>query len=245
MGSQVTVVAAFVAGLLSFFSPCVIALLPIYAGYLSGATVGLASGTAVDSAETGQSGLAAWWQLFSRALAFVAGFTALFVPLGLSATLVGSFLRANLDIFQKIGGAIMIALGLSMLEVVPEFNLPFLSAVSSKASPRAGYAGSFVMGFAAAAGWTPCVGPILASVLFLAAQNPLSGLVLLLVYSAGLAVPFLTAVVFLRPLLAAFRRSQRLARAVRLVAGALLVVAGVLLFLGLLAPLTLRLQSIF
>ncbi|MCL6596582.1 MAG: cytochrome c biogenesis protein CcdA [Firmicutes bacterium] len=171
--------AAFLAGLASIASPCVLPLLPVYLGYLAG------------DRELGRRGAAA--SLLLRALAFVAGFSLLFVALGATATALGAFLAARTLLFERLGGAVIVAFGLFLLGLWRPAALN-RSAVW-RPRPGAGAAGAFVLGLAFAAGWTPCVGPILATILVIAGQLGQAGrgALLLATYSAGLGLPFLAA----------------------------------------------------
>lgn len=169
--------AAFAAGLLSIASPCVFPLLPVYLGYLAGDDVG------------GRPG--ASWRLTGHALAFVLGFSMLFVALGATATALGGLLAAETVLFERIGGAVIVAFGLVLLGVL---RLPLLSRTATlRVRPTAGPGAAFLLGLAFAAGWTPCVGPILATILVVAAQvhEALRGAALLGVYALGLGLPFL------------------------------------------------------
>jgi cytochrome c-type biogenesis protein len=169
--------AAFAAGLLSIASPCVFPLLPVYLGYLSGDDI---------ADRPGAGGRLVW-----HALAFVAGFSTLFAALGATATRIGTFLAAQTVLLERAGGLVIILFGLGLLGLV---RLPLLTQDARLQLPRRGGAGgAFLLGLAFAAGWTPCVGPILATILVLASQvhAALRGAMLLLVYAAGLGVPFL------------------------------------------------------
>lgn len=169
--------AAFAAGLLSIASPCVFPLLPVYLGYLSGDEV------------AGQA--RAGGRLVGHALAFVAGFSMLFAALGATATRIGTFLAAQTVLLERAGGLVIILFGLALLGLV---RVPLFARDARLRLPRrGGAAGAFLLGVAFAAGWTPCVGPILATILVLASQvhAALRGAVLLMVYAAGLGVPFL------------------------------------------------------
>lgn len=169
--------AAFAAGLLSIASPCVFPLLPVYLGYLSGDEV-------AGAPRRGP-------RLIGHALAFVAGFSMLFAALGATATSIGAFLAAQSVLLERLGGLVIILFGLALLGLV---RVPALArGVRLPVGRRTGAGGAFLLGLAFAAGWTPCVGPILATILVLASQvhDALRGAVLLLVYAAGLGMPFL------------------------------------------------------
>ena len=210
---------AFAAGLLSFLSPCVLPLVPSYIGFLTGMTL-------PEMAKRRRAG-------FVHALLFVAGFSLVFILLGASATALGRALNYYQDWLQRIGGALIIAFGLVCLGVI---KVEFLSQdrrVHVEHKP-VGYLGSLVVGMAFAAGWTPCIGPVLGTILGLAAtSNDLSrGVLLLAAYSAGLAVPFLIAAAALESFLEWFQRFRGYLPWVMRLSGALLVFVGLLMVTG-------------
>jgi cytochrome c-type biogenesis protein len=211
--------AAFAAGLLSIASPCVFPLLPVYLGYLSGEEV----------AAPGRSGL----RLIGHALAFVAGFSLLFAALGATATRVGALLAAESVPLERLGGLVIVLFGLGLLGVV---RLPALAGTARLAvGRRAGAGGAFVLGLAFAAGWTPCVGPILATILVLASQvhAALRGALLLVVDAAGLGVPFLALAALAGLTGARMPRIGRYLPWAERAGGVLLVGLGVVMGLGL------------
>jgi cytochrome c-type biogenesis protein len=214
---------AFLAGLVSFFSPCVLPLLPAYLSLMTGLTV---SELAESDRPTGR--------VLIPAFLFVGGFSVVFVGLGASASVLGQFLAHYHDIAEKIGGVVVIAFGVLMLGVI---RVPWLygEARVDPAKARALNGGAaFAMGMAFAAGWTPCVGPILASTLALASQSQSvgQGAMMLVVYSAGLGIPFIAmALLFgrVRPVLGWMSKH---ALTLNRVSGAILIVIGVLLLTG-------------
>ena len=215
--------AAFVAGVASFLSPCVLPLIP---GYLS-----LMSGLSLDdlSSGAGRGEVAAKAGLGS--IFFVLGFSLVFTLLGASASSVGGFLASALPALDKIAGALIVLFGLHIMGVLPIKWLYYERRFSSRGvSP--GYVGSFVMGLAFAFGWTPCIGPILGAILALAAtqKTAAEGMMLLAVYSLGLGVPFVAAAFGLNAFLQFFSRYKRYIRWGETLAGAFLVFMGVLVF---------------
>lgn len=210
---------AFAAGLLSFLSPCVLPLVPSYVGFLTGMTLPELAGRRRIAA--------------LHALLFVAGFSLVFVLLGASATALGSTLRYYQGWLQRIGGGLVILFGLMCLGAVRVSALEREKRLQLRHRPL-GFLGSLLVGMAFAAGWTPCIGPVLGAILSLAATGPsLSrGMLLLGTYSAGLAVPFLVAAVALESFLAWFQRFRRFLPWVMRASGALLVLVGVLLVTG-------------
>jgi len=183
MTHNLSIPVAFAAGLVSFLSPCVLPLVP---GYIS-----MLSGLSMEDlkAESNEKVTAL---ILRNSVAFVVGFSAVFIALGASATAVGRFLLSQHGIFNIVAGAIIIVFGLHLTGLI---KIPFLyrEARMNAIAPKRGIAGSFVLGFAFAFGWTPCIGPILSGILALAAirQTVFQGMFLLAVYSAGLAIPFL------------------------------------------------------
>ncbi len=217
---------AFIAGLLSFLSPCVLPLVPPYLCYLGGMTV-------EQLAEAQAARTASARRVFWAALAFVLGFSTVFISLGATATFVGQFVAQYLDVLAKIAGAVIIVLGLHFLGVF-RIALLFREARFHIDSKPAGLAGAYVVGLAFAFGWTPCVGPVLAAVLFVAGteESIWQGTSLLATYSAGLGVPFLAAAFAAGPFLKFMRRFRGSVRIVERVLGVALVVTGVLFITG-------------
>jgi cytochrome c-type biogenesis protein len=213
---------AFVAGLVSFLSPCVLPLVPSYVTFVTGMTL---------DELTANGRHAARRRAALHALLFVLGFSLVFVALGATATALGATLRRALPLLQQLGGVVIAAFGLAMLGVL---RLPSLLRERRVhlASRPAGLAGSVLVGVAFGAGWTPCIGPVLASILLYAGMEATMtrGMLLLVAYSVGLGIPFLVAAVGLNWYLAGARRVMRWSRPLEIGAGALLVVVGVLLF---------------
>ena len=226
MNAEVTVWAAFFAGLLSFVSPCVLPLVPPYLCFLTGASLEQMTG---EEGET-RVPLGA---VMPPALSFVLGFATVFVALGATASAAGQLLRDHLYLLAEIAGVAIIIMGLHFLGV---FRLAFLSreARYHHDSRPAGLIGAFAIGLAFAFGWTPCIGPVLAPILGIAASRDTvaQGAGLLAVYSAGLGVPFLLAALGIRQFLAFMKRFRRHLGVVEKVMGGLLVVTGVLFLTG-------------
>lgn len=176
--------AAFAAGALSFLSPCILPLVPAYIGFISG----------VSASELTAGGGGATWRAPLAASAFVAGFSLVFTAMGASASAIGGFVSAHLQVLGWIAGAFVVFVGAHFLS---PYKLSWLyrSAAIPIAARPASLTGAFALGMAFALGWSPCAGPVLAAVLFLAAgQETLwRGVALLLTYSAGLGAPFLAA----------------------------------------------------
>lgn len=213
------IIVAFMAGLLSFLSPCVLPLVPSYIGFLTGMTLG-------ESSNRRRAALI-------HALLFVAGFSLVFILLGASATALGRALNYYQVWLQRIGGALIILFGLLCLGVFKVGLLTRERRLHLERKP-VGYLGSALVGMAFAAGWTPCIGPVLGGILGLAATSSdvSRGMLLLGVYSAGLAVPFLLAAVALESFLDWFQRFRRFLPWVMRISGVLLIVVGLLLVTG-------------
>lgn len=212
---------AFAAGLLSFVSPCVLPLLPVYLSFISGVGVSDLAGSRR--------------RLLGASLLFVAGFTVVFVAMGAGAGGVGRLLIAHRRELMIVAGAVVVLGGLVVAGVLrlPE---PMLRITPR----RAGAGGAFITGAALAVGWTPCVGYVLGAILSMAAtsQSVLSGSLLLLVYAAGFGVPFVLAALAFDHVAARLQWVKRHHRTIQVVAGVLLVVFGVLLMTGLLQRLS-------
>jgi cytochrome c-type biogenesis protein len=270
--NDVPLAGAFLAGLVSFLSPCVLPLVPGYISMLSG--IGMEQ---LRKGELPRSGL------FASALAFVFGFSVVFIGFGASASAVGSFLRQNRNLLAPVAGALILLFGLHLLGVLSKLNLragiilgvllvalgiaallrqaPLfvglgashffsLSLIGFFGPPMArwlnrdvhlrsnvaqpGIWSGFLLGFAFAFGWTPCIGPILATVLALAAASDTiaRGVLLLAVYSAGLAIPFLLTALGISQFMAFYKNFRKYLHAVEVFSGALLLFVGGLVFLN-------------
>ncbi len=210
---------AFVAGLLSFLSPCVLPLVPSYVGFITGMTLPEVSGRRHAA--------------LLHALLFVAGFSLVFVLLGASATALGRALNYYQVWLQRVGGVLIIIFGLLCLGVFKVGILNQERRVHLEHKP-VGYLGSALVGVAFGAGWTPCIGPVLGAILGLAAttSDVTRGMQLLAVYSAGLAVPFLIAAVAVESFLDWFQAFRRYLPWVMRLSGLILIVVGILLVTG-------------
>jgi cytochrome c-type biogenesis protein len=216
---SVGITISFTAGLLSFLSPCVLPLIPSYVSFITGLSL--------DEVRVARHITVA------HALLFIAGFTLVFLALGATATVVGQLLLRNREWVGRIGGVLVILLGLYLLGA---FNISALARERRVhiATKPLGYLGSVVVGMAFAAGWTPCIGPILGAVLTYTASSAdlRHGLVLLLAYSMGLAVPFVLAALMIDRFMVLFQRYRAALVWTSRVSGALLVVVGMLMVTG-------------
>jgi cytochrome c-type biogenesis protein len=213
------IAVAFAAGVLSFLSPCVLPLVPSYIGFLAGMTF----------PDTGVRRRAA----LVHALLFIAGFSLVFILLGASATALGRALNYYQVWVQRVGGALIILFGLFCLGAPTRGWLTQERRFRLERKPL-GYLGSALVGMAFAAGWTPCIGPVLGGILTLAAASAdvMRGVLLLAVYSAGLALPFLLAAVALESFFDWFQRFRRFLPWVMRITGVMLVGVGLLLVTG-------------
>jgi cytochrome c-type biogenesis protein len=220
--NNITIGLAMLAGLASFLSPCVLALVPAYVGYLGGRSVS-PSGMTVENR----------WVTFSHGLAFVLGFSLVFVLLGAAASAVGALLFDLREWISRIGGIVVIIFGLHTIGVI---NIPFLDYDTRRqAQPkRTGYLSSGMMGVFFSAGWAPCVGPVLGAVLTLALNGAQlgQGVLLLSAYSVGLAVPFLMAALGVGRVTELMRHHSRTIHYMSIATGAILVIVGVMLLTG-------------
>ena len=212
---------AFMAGVLSFLSPCVLPLVPSYLSFVTGMSL-----------EDLQEGFDRR-RVLTHAVLFVSGFTLIFVLLGAGATFVGSFLRYNSDWIARIGGIVIIIFGLHLMGVFQLMPLLKEKRVHLADKP-AGYVGTVAVGAAFGAGWTPCIGPVLGAIMTMAAtqEHLATGMLMLFVYSMGLAIPFLLAALALERFLSAFKRARRYLPLIQKASGLLLVLLGILLVTG-------------
>lgn len=233
----VTYPIAFLAGVVSFLSPCVLPLVPGYLAWMSG--------VGVDEIRENRGKSEVLWKVFRASVAFVAGFTLIFVILGASASTIGVYFRLYQQILTQVAGVIIVLFGLFMMGVlkIPAF---FREYRFQGAFGKSGVGGSFIAGLAFAFGWTPCVGPILGVILALAAteQSVVQGAALLSVYSLGLGVPFILAGLAMNAFLGFFNFVKKYLHVIEVTGGALLVVMGLLVFTGQIAILSSKLSFI-
>lgn len=217
---NISIIGAFVAGLLSFLSPCVLPLIPSYITYITGLSF--------SDLQAEHPSHKVRQQTIIHSLLFIAGFTCVFVLLGASATFLGDFLQEHKTAIRRIGGIMIVIFG---IHVSGLFDIGLLLGEKKLTLHRkpAGYLGSFVVGVVFAAGWTPCIGPILATILAVAATEG-RGVWLLLAYSMGLAIPFFLASLALHQFLVFFKRFKRHIRLFEVVTGVFMVIVGILIF---------------
>lgn len=220
--SQVTIGLAFLAGLASFLSPCVFSLVPAYIGYLGGRAAG---GEATESNR---------FIILSHGVAFVLGFSLVFITLGVATAALGQLLFDLRFILAKVGGIVVIIFGLHMIGV---FRIPFLeydTRVQTAPDRKWGYLSSLMMGVFFSAGWAPCVGPVLGAILTLALNggSVATGVKLLSAYSMGLAIPFLIAALGVGWVTLTLRKYGKAMHYIEVGMGVILVILGIMLFAG-------------
>jgi cytochrome c-type biogenesis protein len=229
--SNITFIGAFIAGLLSFLSPCVLPLIPSYITYITGLSF--------NDLQAEHPSHQVRRQIIIHSLLFIAGFTCVFILLGASATYVGGFLQQHMTAIRRLGGVLIILFGIHLTGIFPIHFLLGEKRFTLHRKPT-GYAGSFLVGVAFSAGWTPCIGPILASILMVAAteETVAYGIILLLAYSMGLAIPFFLAALAMHQFLVAFNRFKKYIRIFEIVTGVFLIVVGIMVFGNYLAVLS-------
>lgn len=221
MTSNVSMVVVFLEGMASFLSPCILPLMPVYLSYLTGGSL--------EEIEAGDKNLRRITIINS--IGFLLGLTIVFVALGATATTIGRFLYFNSNIIRKIGGIIIIIFGLHHMGIL---NIKLLSREKrisfSGDSPK--FINAVLLGMAFSFGWTPCIGPILGSVLMMAAsmKTLISGIYLLIIYSIGFSIPFLITAVFFSWILKRFDNIEKHLKTVKIISGVLLVIMGILVY---------------
>jgi len=221
--ANITFGISFLAGLASFLSPCVFPLVPAYISYLGGRS-------AFEPDEESQQ----QWRVFSHGLAFVIGFSLVFIILGVATSALGRLLQDASEWIAKIGGIVVVIFGIHMTGI---WRIPFLSYDTRKQTgpeEEGGYWASMLMGVFFSAGWSPCVGPVLGAILTLSLSggSVVTGATLLAAYSAGLAIPFLIAALGMEWVSSIIKRYGKVMHYVEIAMGVVLIVVGVMLFLG-------------
>jgi cytochrome c-type biogenesis protein len=221
--SNISFGLAFLAGLASFLSPCVFSLVPAYIGYLGGRSVAASQGGNENR-----------WETFSHGLAFVLGFSIVFILLGVATSALGGLLYDLRTWLAKIGGIVVIIFGLHMTHIL---RIPFLEydlRPENHPDRQRGYLSSGLMGVFFSAGWSPCVGPVLGAILTLSLSGGSisQGAGLLAAYSAGLAIPFLLAALGIGWVTTILKRYGKVMHYAEIVMGVILIIVGAMLFLG-------------
>jgi cytochrome c-type biogenesis protein len=222
---DISISGAFIAGILSFLSPCVLPLVPPYLCFLAG--VGLEELTTNADIKDVRK------RSFYRTLSFVAGFTTIFVALGATASTFGQVISDNFQILEKVAGVVIIILGLHIAGIF-KISLLYREARFQTANKPVGIFSSYVVGLAFAFGWTPCVGPVLATILIVASTEDsiYHGISLLSTYSLGIGIPFILAAIFINPFIRFMHKFRSHLRKVEIAVGLLLVATGLLLLSG-------------
>jgi cytochrome c-type biogenesis protein len=234
---DVSIPAALIAGIVSFMSPCVLPLVPPYLIYLTGATI--------EHVATGEQAAASKRAVMLSALMFVLGFSTVFIALGASASVIGGLIRAWSAQLSILAGIVIIIMGLHFLGLT---RIAFLMREGRLSIPKpVGLGGAYVMGLAFAFGWTPCIGPILAAILSVAAAEATvtKGAGLLAVYSAGLGIPFLLAAFMIEQFSSLLGRLKRHLASVERAMGILMVLTGVGFLTGSMSSISIWLLEAF
>lgn len=223
---DITFGIVFLEGVASFLSPCLLPLIPVYIAYLSG--------------EAGNK------SLIKNSVSFISGFTIIFVLLGAAASGIGKFLIAYRDLFDKILGILIIFMGLFYIDVIKS-NFLMMERKLNIEIKNDGFLNGFLLGIGLAFGWTPCVGPILASVLAIAASRSSMayGILLLFVYSMGIAVPFIIIAMLIQRFNIKTKILMKRTKTIKLITGIIMIITGILLFTGYLGKLSSILWRLF
>ncbi|MBU3111648.1 cytochrome c biogenesis CcdA family protein [Clostridium lacusfryxellense] len=225
--NNISVLLAFSAGLLSFLSPCVLPLVPAYVSYLTNSSI--------EELKNDKTKLLTLY----RSLGFVLGFSIIFILMGISITSLGKLLTEHKDLFRKIGAVIIIVFGLHTLGVF-KVKLFYREKRFLYFDKIKGPFSSVIMGMAFAAGWTPCIGPILSSILIYASSMDSigKGVILLIMYSLGLAVPFVLTAIAIESFTRNFKKLSKYLNVISIISGILMIIMGVMIFLNKLAALS-------
>ena len=227
MMTDVSIYMAFAAGLISFLSPCVLPLVPGYVSFISGVTfTEIKEKSSTPSILSGEKRI-----IVINSLFFVAGFSLVFILLGASATWLGAFLSSKISLISKIGGLIIILFGIYKIGLIRPL-LFYREARFNIKDRKFGYAGAMLIGAAFAFGWTPCIGPILGVILTYAGtlENVKQGVVLLLVYSLGLGVPFILTAFGINHFWRFFNRIKKYLGLLEVTSGVIMVILGVMIY---------------
>jgi len=225
--SNISLILAFSAGLLSFLSPCVLPLVPAYITYITG--------SAIADLNTGRARLYALY----KSLGFVLGFSLVFIAMGASITSIGRLFAGNMDTFRKIGGTLIVLFGIHITGLFKIKTLYYEKRLVPFEKLSRNISSVFI-GMAFAAGWTPCVGPILASILIYAGsmETVTMGILLLAAYSLGLAVPFILTAYAVGSFSGYFKRISGHLNTISIISGVLLILMGILVFTNKIAALS-------
>jgi cytochrome c-type biogenesis protein len=215
---NLTLGIVFIEGIITFLSPCFLPLIPIYLGYLSG-----------EAVEKGGK-----WKVLINSLGFVLGFTMIFVLLGATASSIGKYLLVHRRLFNQVLGVLIVIMGLFYMGLL-KINFLNMEKRFSYGGRKRGFLGAVLLGAALGFGWSPCIGPILGSVLLLAASKTsvMQGVYLLFIYSMGIAIPFIVTALIIQGASFKLKNILRYNHIIKIVTGIILVVTGILLYTGL------------
>jgi len=224
MGGDISMVAAFVGGVISFISPCVLPLVPAY--------IAFTSGVSIDEMRNSKDRKKVLKKTVASSLTFIFGFSLVFILLGATATALGQLVASKINALSKVAGVVVIILGLHLLGLFKLSFLDYERKFHVTGGKKPSLLSSFLIGLAFAFGWTPCIGPILGTILFLAGgQDTLwKGIALLSVYSAGLGLPFLLTAIGTSAFMDFFNKIKRYFRLVEMLSGVFLILVGFLIF---------------
>jgi cytochrome c-type biogenesis protein len=213
--------AAFLAGLLSFFSPCILPLIPAYFSFITGYSIEELTGEQTANIRT---------KVFLSTVSYVLGFSLVFILMGASASYLGGFIFKYREPIRIVGGVLIIILGFHLIGVFRIRSLEFEKRIHLKKKPLH-FFGTFIIGMAFGAGWSPCIGPLLGSILIIAGNQETvgQGILLLGVYSAGLAIPFVVISIFINLLIIFIKKATKAMTFINAAAGVLLILVGFLL----------------
>ncbi|MCM8767474.1 MAG: cytochrome c biogenesis protein CcdA [Candidatus Omnitrophica bacterium] len=223
MHNNLSIFICLIAGISSFFSPCILPLIPIYFSYITG----------YSFEELFKKDGITYFEILIPTLFFIFGFTIIFTLLGASSTFIGNLIVKKKEILRYIGGGLIIFFGLHIIGVIKIKKLYFEKKINLK-KKLSGYLGSFILGIGLAAGWSPCIGPILSSILILSSMEDTvrKGILLLFFYSIGLGIPFILISIFIKRTLFFLNKIKKHYRKIEIIIGLLLILFGLLLILN-------------
>jgi len=226
MQEQISILLTFLAGIGSFFSPCILPLIPVYLSFITGLSVNELKSTEESSKDTRK--------VLKEVILFIIGFSIVFVALGASASSITTLLVKSKKILRIIGGIIIIIFGLHITGLLKIKFLEYEKKILLETKPILGGLGSLVVGMTFAIGWTPCIGPILGAILTLAATRTtlLQGVILLSVYSLGLSLPFLITGLAVNQVLKLFTKIKKYLKIITIATGIMLIITGILVLSG-------------
>ena len=226
---SVDIWTAFGAGVLSFISPCILPIIPSYMFFIGGTSAGALKSAEDEEKKKSQR------QIILSSLCFILGFSLVFIAMGATATGIGQALKSHQDLLRKLGGIVIIVLGLHMMGAIQIKALLYEKRMHFKARPP-GYFGALLIGISFALGWTPCIGPILGTILGVASTKTQisEGVSLLSMYSLGLAIPFFATALLMDKLFVHFRKLQKHMQTISIISGVFMILIGIMVFTNML-----------